>query len=158
MSMIKCEILKSNKRASKENISQPRRKQIEIKPLVLPIKMKKVFTRNNRIDAFGNAIDTDSRTHKVTFRDCISNENLVDISNISTEREHKIVCNCKNSKYDTKTFYNISFSKQSSRIKNKKMWDLYNSSQIKTKETRTEMQRTRNRIERESKCCSCLIY
>ena len=85
MSMIKYEILKSNKRASKENISQPPRKQIEIKPLVLPIKMKKVFTRNNRIDAFGNAIDTDSRTHKVTFRDCISNENLVDISNIVVE-------------------------------------------------------------------------
>lgn len=131
------------------------RKQIIIKPIPLPLKAHGI-SRNMRKDALGNLIGNDSKSHKVTFRDHISNENLVDISNISTEREHKICYNCKTFKYDNKTYYNILMTtkKNKNNEKNKKLRDFY------FHNNQNKQYKSRNNINDNSqaKCCSCFIF
>ena len=153
--MNNAEYIQSKKPKPKNEISSKiPRKQIIIKPIPLPLKAHGI-SRNTRKDALGNLIGNDSKTHKVTFRDHISNENLVDISNISTEREHKICYNCKTFKYDTKTYYNILMTTKQDKNseKNKKLRDFYFNNQNKQGKSRNIINDNA-----QAKCCSCVIF
>ena len=149
----------SSKAAPKKEtiIQAPRKDATHIESTLIPI-MSTITPKKVRIDAFGNSISSGSRNHKVSFKDRVTTEDLVDISTISTEKKHKICCTSRNYKYDSPKLYSM--------FLNQKLQSLIEQSdnrdesifRIETDESETSQSRKRNKNNNDNKCGKCIVF
>lgn len=162
--MIRISHVQSFKAAPKKKNKQiPSRKEIQkIEPIAIPINPKK-SVKIERIDALGNAIKSGSRNHKVTFKDYISTEDLVTVSDISTERPHKICYTTRNYKCDThklySTFLNRTLNKYIEEERNRD--DSFLELETSENEKKDSNIRGNNRNKKDNtdrKCSNCTVF
>ena len=147
----------SSHKVTKESTAVKKPRRSSNPPEILLTSSQFVSSRNIRKDAFGNAITKDIKGHKVSFKDTLSNGNLVEVSNISTEREHKICFSSKNNKYDSPKIYNQLLAKRLEEYREQNKDFFFE--RVNTMKHRRERNRNALKIERSS-CChsSCLIF
>lgn len=141
----------------KETIIQaPRKDATHIESSLIPI-ISTITPKKRRIDAFGNSISSGSRNHKVSFKDRVTTENLVDISTISTEKKHKICCSSKIVKYDSPQLYSMFLNKQLESLIEKsdnKDESIY---RIETSENESS-QLGKKKKQKDNNCGKCIVY
>lgn len=148
----------SSKTAPKKEtiIQAPRKDATHIESTLIPI-ISTIIPKKTRIDAFGNLISSGSRNHKVSFKDRVTTDNLVDISTISTERKHKICCTSRNYKYDSPKLYSMFLNqKLNSFIEQSENRD-ESIFRIETDESDTSQSRKKKRTE-DNKCGKCILF
>lgn len=161
--MIKISHVQSFKAAPKKKNNQiPPRKEIQkIETIAIPVKPKQ-SVKIGRVDALGNAIKSGSRNHKVTFKDYVSTEDLVTVSDISTERPHKI-CVSRNYKYDTHKSYSTFLSRTLNRFieEEKNRNDSFFELETSENEKKENNKRNNNRKKKDNtdrKCSNCTVF